>query len=199
MKASFIIIGFFIVGVLLALFFTIPVFFTNSNASTYALYFLMFLVGIGVGSNPKVVTVLKKLNLKIFLVPFSVVVGTALGMLVLFFVTKWFQLDEFMALGAGYGYYSLSSIFITEIRGEMLGVVALLANIFREIITLLFAPVFAKYFGKFAPIASGGATAMDTTLPIITKFIGKEYAIISVFSGVILTILVPIIIPLILS
>jgi uncharacterized membrane protein YbjE (DUF340 family) len=32
---------------------------------------------------------------------------------------------------------------------------------------------------------------MDTTLPVITKYSGKEYAIISVFSGVVLTILVP--------
>ncbi len=35
--------------------------------------------------------------------------------------------------------------------------------------------------------------------PVITKFIGKEYAIISVCSGIILTILVPFLVPLILE
>jgi len=39
---------------------------------------------------------------------------------------------------------------------------------------------------------------MDTTLPVITKFIGSDYAIISVFSGVVLTILVPFLIAVIL-
>jgi len=54
-----------------------------------------------------------------------------------------------------------------------------------------------KFFGKLSPIASGGATSMDTTLPVIAKFSGREYAVISVFSGVVLTILVPFIITLI--
>lgn len=199
MKGSIIIISFFIAGLILALFIELPEVFSSSNATKYSLFLLMFLVGIGVGGDPRVLQVLKNVNIKIFLVPLSVIVGTALGMLLLYLIAPFYKLDEFMALGAGYGYYSLSSIFITELRGELLGVVALLANIIREIITLLITPVFAKYFGKLAPIASGGATAMDTTLPVITKYIGKEYALISVFSGVVLTILVPVIIPLILG
>lgn len=198
MKGSLIIVGFFAIGLFLALFIDIPETLVSSDATEYALYFLMFLVGIGVGSDSKVISVLRNMNLKILLIPFCVVLGTALGMLVLYFIYPVYKLDEFMAIGAGYGYYSLSSIFITEIRGELLGVVALLSNIIREIITLLFTPLIYKYFGKLAPITSGGATAMDTTLPIITKYVGKEYAIVSVFSGVVLTVLVPVIIPLIL-
>ena len=108
-------------------------------------------------------------------------------------------LRESLAIGAGFGYYSLSSIFITKISGEALGVVALISNISREIATLLITPLLVKYFGKLAPIASGGATSMDTTLPIITKFVGKEYAIISVFSGIVLTILVPFLVTFILK
>ena len=59
--------------------------------------------------------------------------------------------------------------------------------------------VFVKYFGKLAPIASGGATSMDTTLPVITKFTGTEYAIIAVFSGTVLTIIVPFLVTFILT
>ena len=81
----------------------------------------------------------------------------------------------------------------------VLGVIALLANLSREIITLIFAPLFVRLFGKLAPIASGGATAMDTTLPIVARFSGKEYAIIAFFSGIVLTVLVPILVPFILS
>ncbi len=90
------------------------------------------------------------------------------------------------------------NVLISEIATDTLGVIALLSTITREIITLLFTPLFARYFGKLAPISSGGATAMDTTLPVITKYIGSDYAIISVFSGIVLTILVPFLIAIIL-
>ena len=90
---------------------------------------------------------------------------------------------ECMAVGSGFGYYSLSSIFITEYKGAQLGTIALLSNIIREIIALLFAPFFAKYFGKLSPISVGGATTMDTTLPIILRFSGKEYMVVSLFHG----------------
>ena len=39
--------------------------------------------------------------------------------------------------------------FITESRGAELGTIALLANICREILTLLCAPLLAKYFGNW--------------------------------------------------
>ena len=94
----------------------------------------------------------------------------------------------------GHGYYSLSSIYISSIRGEALGAIALLSNIIRELFTLVFTPVLVRYFGKIAPISSGGATSMDTTLPIISKYSGSDYALISVFHGTVLTVLVPIIV-----
>jgi uncharacterized membrane protein YbjE (DUF340 family) len=55
------------------------------------------------------------------------------------------------------------------------------------------------FFGKLAPVASGGATSMDSTLPIIVTASGKEYAMISVFSGIVLTILVPFLVPFVYS
>ena len=96
-----------------------------------------------------------------------------------------------MAVGAGFGYYSLSSIFITEYKGPELGTIALLSNIMREIIALLCAPLLVKYFGQLAPISVGGATTMDTTLPIITGYSGKEFIIISIFHGFVVDFSVP--------
>ena len=95
------------------------------------------------------------------------------------------------ANGSGFGYYSLSSIFITEYRGAELGTIALTTNIIREIITLLGAAVLVRCFGKLAPICSGGATTMDTTLPVITRFSGKEYVIIAIFHGFVVDFSVP--------
>jgi len=164
------------------------------DPSIYALYILMFLVGIGIGSDSNVWSVLKKMNLKILIVPLIVIIGTLSGTYICsFFLTDLSVLDS-LAIGSGFGYYSLSSIIISKIRNETLGVIALLSNISREIITLLGTPLLVRYFGKLAPIAAGGATSMDTSLPVIAKYSGKEYAVISVFSGVVLTILVPFII-----
>lgn len=199
MKGSLIILGFFVGGLLLGMYKLLPDHFLENDYSLYALYVLMFLVGIGVGSNKKSLEVIKSINFKILLVPLSVITGTYIGVSIFYLLQESLSLIDLLAVGSGFGYYSLSSVLITEVSGETLGVIALLSNISREIITLLFTPVFARFFGKLAPISSGGATSMDTTLPIITRYIGSEYAIISVFSGVVLTILIPFIIAIILQ
>lgn len=199
MKNSLIILLFFISGVILGLFHFLPDVMVNNDFSKYALYVLMFLVGISVGRDKSSWKAIKQYKFKIFLVPVCVIIGSLLGSLLISFLFSDLKIKEAMAVGAGFGYYSLSSIFITEISGYTLGVIALLSNILREIITLLASPLFAKYFGKLAPIASGGATSMDTTLPIIVKSSGKEYAMISVFNGIVLTILVPFFVTIILK
>lgn len=199
MKGSLIILSFFAVGLIGGIYDIFPQWLLNDDLTTYALFVLMFLVGISIGSDKAAFYVLRKMNFKIFLVPLTVIVGSLLGTALISLMLSDINVKEAMAVGAGFGYYSLSSIFISEISGKELGVVALLSNIFREIITLLAVPLFVKYFGKLAGIASGGATAMDTTLPIIVKFTGKEYGIIAIFSGIVLTILVPILVTLILE
>jgi len=198
MKGSIIILSFFALGLILGVTDTLPDFLRETDFSMYALYILMFLVGIGIGADRKSWKVIRTINVKIFLVPLGVMVGTAIGVTIVSLFLPNLSISEAMAVGAGYGYYSLSSIFITQMHGETLGVMALLSNIIREVATLLLTPLFVKYFGKLAGIMSGGATAMDTTLPIITRYSGKDYAIISLFSGIVLTILVPVIITFIL-
>ncbi len=199
MKNSLIIVGFFALGIILGLYLLVPDVIIRNDLSAYALYILMFLVGIGIGADKKAWEILKNARLKIVLVPLTVIIGTLIGVSFISLFLKDITLRDSLAVGAGFGYYSLSSIFIGQISGKALGVVALISNISREIITLLGTPLLLRYFGKLAPIASGGATSMDTTLPIITKFTGKEYAIISVFSGVVLTILVPFLVTFILK
>jgi uncharacterized membrane protein YbjE (DUF340 family) len=191
MKNSLIMIGFFVAGVLIGLFVYIPSVLLDSGFEVYVLYLLMFLVGVSIGSDTTVWHLIKVINVKIIFVPLSVVIGTVIGTGMISFFLSDLTLSETLAIGSGFGYYSLSSILLTQIRGETLGIIALLSNIFREIVTIVCAPLLARYVCKLAPIASGGATSMDTTLPIITRSAGKEYATISVFSGTVLTIVVP--------
>lgn len=191
MKDSFKIISFFVIGVILGIFYTPSLFVFSENITVYFLYLLLFLIGVNVGGDEKAKEIIKSINIKTALLPISIIFGTLLGVGMFSFLIPNLKFTEALAIGSGFGYYSLSSILITKISGEALGVIALLSNIMREIITLLASPLLARYFGKLAPIASGGATSMDTTLPIIIKSAGKEYVILAVFSGFVLTILVP--------
>lgn len=188
----------FAAGIGCGAFSVMPEFFNNEDISLYALWVLLFLVGIGMGGNPQTWQIVKQMNAKILLVPICVIIGTLAGTAVFSCCLQNISMRESLAVVSGFGYYSLSSIVITQIKGETLGVIALLSNIMREISTLLMTPLLIKYFGRLAPIASGGATSMDTTLPIIIRFAGQEYGMISVFSGIVLTLIAPFLIMLIL-
>lgn len=194
MKSSLIILCFFIFGIIFGMYPNSPSILQNSLISEYALYLLMFLLGIGIGSNRKTWTTFQRINIKIILVPASIVIGSLLGTGICSFFLKTVSLKEALSIGAGFGYYSMTSMIVTQYHGASMGVVALIANMTREITTLLFAPLLVQYFGQLAPIASGGATSMATTLPIISKSVGKQFAFIAVFSGIVLALLVPILV-----
>lgn len=194
MKGSIIIICFFSAGILLGMNNFLPEAFLKSDPGLYMLYFLMFLVGISIGADRNVWKILADLNFKIIMIPVTVITGTLGGSALCSLFLQDINLADSLAVGSGFGYYSLSSIIISEIRNEALGITALLSNISREIFTLVSTPLLVKFFGKLAPIAAGGATSMDTTLPVILRYSGKEYAVLAVFSGIILTVLVPFII-----
>lgn len=194
MRNSFIILGCLAAGILGGALSVLPQAFLDLDLTGYALCVLLFLVGIGIGCNGRVWQVLRNQSVRILLVPLSAVLGTLVGVGVFSVFVPGLGLRESLAVGSGLGYYSLASVLIAEIGGKTLGVVALLSNIMREFATLLAAPLLARHFGKLAPIASGGATSMDTTLPIITQCVGMEYAMISVVNGVVLTLLAPVLI-----
>lgn len=183
MKGSLIIVGFFVLGIIVGLCDVIPDSFVNSDVSYYALCCLMFCVGISIGCDTSVLKSFKEVNPRLMMLPIMTILGTLAGCAAVSILLGHRQLTDCRAIGSGFGYYSLSSIFITQYRGAELGTIALLANISREILTLLCAPLLAKYFGRLAPISVGGATTMDTTLPIITRYTGESFIIVSIFHG----------------
>ena len=196
MKGSLVIVTLFIVGVLIGLYQIIPIgIILDGNISYYTICTLMFCVGISIGSDPKILKSLKTIDLRLALLPVMTITGTLLGCgFVSLFLDR--SATECMAVGSGFGYYSLSSIFITEYKGIELGTIALLSNIIREAIALICAPLLVYYFGKLAPISVGGATTMDTTLPIITKYSGKEFIVVAIFHGFVVDLSVPILVTL---
>lgn len=165
----------------------------------WVLYVLLFTVGIGIGANTGAFGVVRRMHARILLVPLAVIAGTLLGSGIATLFLPGITLPQGLAVGAGFGYYSLSSVIISKIEDETLGLIALVSNLIREIVTLFLSGPIARLFGPLAPIAAGGATAMDTSLPVITRASGSGYAVVAVFSGMVLTLLVPFIVPLLLN
>lgn len=191
MKGSLIIVGFFALGTLCGVFHLLPFEVGESDISFYALCGLMFSVGLSIGNDPQTLKNFRALNPRLVFLPVATILGTLAAAALVSLLLPHRSMADCMAVGSGMGYYSLSSIFITEYKGPELGTVALLSNIFREIMTLLGAPLLVRWFGNLAPISSGGATTMDTTLPIITRCSGQQFVIVSIFHGFVTDFSVP--------
>ena len=192
MKGSLIIIGFFVLGTLCGVSHLIPIdIVMDSRISFYALCALMFSVGLSVGNDPQTLKNFRSLNPRLVFLPIMTILGTLAGSAAVSLILTHRSLTDCLAVGSGFGYYSLSSIFITEYKGAELGTIALLANISREILTLLAAPLLVRWFGNLAPISAGGATTMDTTLPIITRTAGQQFVVISIFHGFVVDFSIP--------
>lgn len=194
MKGSLIIVAFFILGIIAGYTGLLSINPGEINLSLIALCLLMLCVGIGVGKDLNALRGLRTMNRWLLALPLLTISGTLAGCALISLLFPERALSDILAVGSGFGYYSLSSIFITQYRGPELGTLALLANIAREIITLLGAPLIAYLCGPLAPITAGGATSMDTTLPVITSVSGRQFAILSIYHGFVVDFSVPILV-----
>lgn len=199
MSGGFVVVAFFVVGCLAGWADFVPHWLTDGSLPMYVLYLLMIQVGMSVGSDSRLKEILWSLKPALLLLPLGTVTGTLAFVAVAALFVNGMSLSDCLAVGAGFGYYSLSSVLISQIKepqtgaalAAQLGTIALMANIMREVITLLLAPLMCRIFGRLAPISAGGATSMDSTLPSITASCGKELAFISIFHGMIVDFSVP--------
>ena len=182
MGGSLVILGFFTLGIILGLAGLTAGQSIVHKLSFWSLCILMAMVGMSVGGNPELATSIKSMNPRIALLPIATILGTYAGCIIVnLFLGH--SIADVLAIGSGFGYYSLSSVLISSSRGPHLGSIALISNIIREVFTLLCAPVLARIAGPLAPISSGGATTADTTLPIISSCCGDKFVLISIFHG----------------
>ena len=119
MKNSLIILLCFAAGVLCSYWGIIPE--CDDSLSLYILYVMMFLVGIGLGSDLTALSApIKKYKFQILLIPLSTIVGT-IAACCLFSLFCPVPLRETVAIGCGFGYYSLSAILLNELAGADIG------------------------------------------------------------------------------
>jgi uncharacterized membrane protein YbjE (DUF340 family) len=155
---------------------------------------LLFVIGMDMSQNKGVIAQIRHIGWKIVLLPLFIAAGSIAGSLVAS-LTIGMRPGYGMAIGAGFGWYSLSAVMLTGLVGVQIGTMALLANVFREMLSIVIMPLVVKYFGKIAAIAPGGATTMDTTLPVVVQYAGSEMSVISFVSGFILSMLVIVLVP----
>lgn len=144
---------------------------------------LIFFVGYGIGNDTTMLARFRSLSPGLALLPAVSILGSLAGSLAVAMLAGGHSPAEWLAVGSGMGYYSISSVLITGYRGTELGTIALLSNIVREMIALLGAPLLVRLFGTLAPIAAAGATAMDTTLPVISRTCGPRLVPVSIYCG----------------
>lgn len=166
-----------------------------SGASFYSLCLLLVCVGFGIGQNKELRHNFRNIKKGYILMPVVTILGTWAGALLTALLLTQRSPADWLAVSSGFGYYSLSSILITEVRGIELGTVALMYNVLREITALLLAPLLLRLFGPLAPISIGGATTADTTLPTITRVSGTRFITVSIFHGLVVDLSVPLLVP----
>lgn len=162
---------------------------------TAVINLLLLLIGVGVGADVASFTKLRQINKTMLMMPFLVAAGSVIGTGLIALLFPLIGFKNGLAVGAGFGFYSLSSVILTDLQGVELGTIALLTNLIRELATILSAPILARWIGWMAPIASAGATSMDISLPVIQRYSGNQYTMVSIFNGVVLSVLVPILVP----
>lgn len=160
---------------------------------TYLLYLLLFLIGrqLKQGNHR-----LRKLflNTQGLIIAATTIVSTLLGGIIgaLFLGLP---ITDGLAVTSGFGWYSLSGILITGLGNPVLGTTAFLLDVGREVMALLLIPIFCR-LNSHVSVGYSGATAMDFTLPMLAKFHGNSIIPTAIASGFILSLIVPILIPL---
>lgn len=191
---TFIIIASVILGVLTGYFFVDPSFVTNMGSITsWLLCILLFSVGVDIGKHKPSLKDIKKLGIELILILTGGIAGTLFGGLLVGFIFG-YQANESLAVAAGFGWYSLSGIMISDLGNPSLGAVAFLSNVWRELFAFILIPILAKV-SPLLTLGPPGATSMDTTLPLISKSTSSEIAMIAFLNGSILSLLVPILVP----
>jgi uncharacterized membrane protein YbjE (DUF340 family) len=118
-------------------------------------------------------------------------ISVALGGVVFGLMMPNVSIMQGLALSSGYGWYSLSGIVMTDAYGAIWGSVALLNDLLREFLALMFIPLLMRKYPSTA-VGLGGVTSMDFTLPVIQSSGGNEVVPLAMSFGFIVNIVSPV-------
>lgn len=164
-----------------------------------ALYFMILVGGIEIGSNKELVRrVFAPQNLFFAVaVPIAVIFGSFAGGYVSSFFTG-LSIYDSVLVTAGLGWYSLSSVVVSTMYSTEIGAISFLSNMLRETSSFILIPLIAR-FNKLLCIAPGGAGTMDSLLPVMIKSTDMQTGLFAFINGLTLSLLVPILLSLLLE
>ncbi len=151
-------------------------------------------VGFTIGGNKRVLLYMKVLGFRVVLLSLGILLGSVSSGLIWGYLLP-IPLSTSLMASSGMSYYSLTGAFMTQVFGIEAGTYGFMVNVMREFFTVLLLPLLIR-ISPGSAIASGAAGNMDTMLMPITKFVGKDLSLVTLITGVILTILVPFLLPL---
>lgn len=186
-----------LIGLAIGYFFGDFINFDISNLIQIGLYLLLFFIGIDIGTNKNIFNDLKKIDKKVLFLPFLTIIASLLGGATASLILS-LSLGEAIAVSSGMGWYSFSAIELSKVNVE-LGGIAFLSNIFRELLAIFLIPFIAKKIGAFESVSVAGATAMDSVLPVINRSNSAEISIVAFYSGLIISLIVPLLVPFIIT
>ncbi|WP_148679057.1 lysine exporter LysO family protein [Aeropyrum pernix] len=163
--------------------------------STLLLYILLFQAGYLVGGAAGLRGMLRGGRLGLLLA-LSCLVGGVIGGAAAAFVLGW-SLEAGVAMGVSSGWYSLAGPLLYTID-PYYGAVALVGNMLREAFHIVVYPLLARRI-PIQAVAFGGATTMDTGLPVILASSGERAALPAFVQGALLTLLLSLLLPLYVS
>ena len=150
---------------------------------------LLFVMGLVFGLDRDSMAKIRQVGFKILVVPFAVACGSVLGGVVGGLILG-IDVVAAAAVSAGYGWYTLAGPLVRQLFGTEWGTLGFVVNFLRELLTIVSISLLIK-IDRHAPIASGGATTMDTTLPIIVRYCGSDELITAFSSGFTLSLIAP--------
>ena len=153
----------------------------------FVLMALIFLIGLDLG-RMRLKIGHRHLRVSVVLIA-STFIGSLIGGLLCYLLLKSPYAIP-VALGSGWYSYTAARVFKVSVRW---GAIALIANMLRELLCMLLYPL-TRGSLREAFISVGGATTMDTTLPIIRVHAGEETSLIAFIHGFIVTLLVPVLV-----
>lgn len=171
----------------------------NSIAATaisIELCILLIFVGIDTGLQGEIFDNFKKVGIRVLAIPFAIVIGTMSGAILMGLLLP-LTMKEALGIGAGFGWYSLAPALIMDAGMVSAGAISFMHNVMREIFGIVLIPIIARKLGYVETVALPGAAAMDVCLPIVVRSTNSTIAIYSFTSGVVLTIIVPILVPIV--
>ena len=154
-------------------------------------------VGYGLGIEGNIFGKIRSIGFRVLGLPIAIMSGTAV-MGLAYGVYGPLSIKESLAVFMGMGWYGMAPAIILNAGHATASAVSFLHNIFREVLSMLLIPIVAQRIGYFEAASLPGSTGMDCCLPAVKKYTNGEVAIMSLISGIIcsmaVTVLVPIII-----